>query len=425
MTTTSGSPAPPRIRRIQFLSLSLLVLSGAINYVDRATLAVANTSIVKDMGLTLGQMGLLLSAFSWSYALAQLPAGALADRLGARRLLGFGLIAWSLAQGAAGFVQTFFQFVVARILLGIGEAPQFPSAARVVSNWYPPAQRGAPTGVFNAASPLGSALAPLILTQALLVLDWRWLFILTGLAGFFAAALWFALYRDPADLPLTEEERAYLAEDGAKRETETVTFAAWAALFSHRATWGMMLGFFGSVYLNWVYLTWLPAYLVNERHMSLASSGLMASIPFFCGFVGCLVAGWLSDQISQRSASPVLGRRRAVALAMFGMAAFTVPAALAESNAFAVFCISVVIFLANAASACSWALATAVAPPNRVASLGSLQNFGGFLGGALAPIITGFIAQTHGFAPALLVGAGFAFLGALSYLFLVRAPIKA
>jgi MFS family permease len=225
---------------------------------------------------------------------------------------------------------------------------------------------------------------------------------------------------------LDANERAFLFL-GAKAEVfdEVLTFRAWKGLFAHRATWGMIFGFFGSVYLNWVYLTWLPAYLVNERHMTLAASGFFASIPFFCGFGGCLAAGWLSDQASRMSATPVLGRRLAVALAMFGMAGFTVLGALAESNGFAIVCISIVIFLANAASACSWALATAVAPPNRVASLGSLQNFGGFVGGALAPVVTGFIAQAHSFAPALFVGAALACLGALSYLFLVRAPIEA
>jgi len=110
-------------------------------------------------------------------------------------------------------------------------------------------------------------------------------------------------------------------------------------------------------------------------------------------------------------------------LAMLGMAAFTVPAALVQSNALALICISIVIFLANAASACSWALATAAAPANRVASLGSMQNFGGFIGGSLAPIMTGFIAQATSFVPALLTGAFIAFAGALCYWFLVRAPI--
>ena len=117
------------------------------------------------------------------------------------------------------------------------------------------------------------------------------------------------------------------------------------------------------------------------------------------------------------------GRRNAVVVATLGMVAFTIPAALAESNVVAVACISIVIFLANASSACAWSLATVVAPPSGVGSLGALQNFGGFLGGALAPVLTGYIAQTWSFVPALLTGAGMAFLGAMSYLFLVVRPI--
>lgn len=417
--------APPRVRRAQFVSLALLILTGVINYMDRGTLAVANQSIAKELGLSLGQMGLLLSAFSWSYALAQLPTGGLVDRIGPRRFLGCGLIVWSIAQALGGVVSNFGQFIAARIGLGIGEAPQFPSAARVVSNWFPLKQRGTPTGIFNSASPLGTALAPLILTQLIIYLDWRWMFILTGAIGILAALIWFIFYRDPADLDLTAEERAYLQGDAEEQPKAKVTLQDWLGLFSYRSTWGMILGYFGSVYLNWVYLSWLPAYLTHDRHMSLARTGVMASVPFFCGFLGCLLAGWLSDQVTKRTTdSPVKGRRIPVVVAMLGMAAFTVPAALAESNTVAIVCISVVIFLANAASACSWALATAVAPSNRIASLGSLQNFGGFIGGALAPIATGFIAQSFSFVPALLTGAAIAFCGAMSYLFLVTRPIS-
>jgi sugar phosphate permease len=423
-TRATDTPAPARIRRAQAISLALLILTGVINYMDRGTLAVANRSIASELGLSLGQMGLLLSAFSWSYALAQLPTGGLVDRIGPRRLLGTGLILWSVAQAAGGLVSSFGQFIAARICLGIGEAPQFPSAARVVGNWYPLHRRGTPTGIFNSASPLGTALAPLILTQMILLLDWRWMFILTGAIGIIAAIIWFCLYRDPQDLPLSAEERSYLQGQATEPVRARVTVRDWLDLFSYRATWGMILGFFGSVYLNWVYLTWLPAYLTTERHMSLARTGVMASVPFFCGFLGCLVAGWLSDQVTKRTVgAPVTGRRIPVIVCMLGMAAFTVPAALAESNTIAIACISVVIFLANAASACSWALATAVAPSNRIASLGALQNFGGFIGGALAPIATGFIAQSFSFVPALLTGAVIAFGGAMSYLFLVTRSI--
>jgi MFS family permease len=185
----------------------------------------------------------------------------------------------------------------------------------------------------------------------------------------------------------------------------------------------MLLGFFGSVYLNWVFLTWLPGYLRTERHMDVAYVGVAATIPFLCGFAGALTAGWASDQITKRAASTVTGRRTAVVLAMLGMVAFTIPAALVESNTAAIACISIVIFLANAASACSWSLATAVAPRSRVASLGAIQNFGGFVGGALAPIFTGYIAQSWSFVPALLTGAAIAFAGAMAYQFLVLAPI--
>lgn len=146
--------APPGIRRGQRIALALLMVSGIVNYLDRGTLAVASSAIRADLGLSLSQMGLLLSAFSWSYALCQFPVGGLVDRIGPRRLLGVGLIVWSIAQAAGGMVSTFGWFIVARIVLGIGEAPQFPSAARVVSNWFPLRARGTPTGIFNAASPL-------------------------------------------------------------------------------------------------------------------------------------------------------------------------------------------------------------------------------------------------------------------------------
>jgi sugar phosphate permease len=424
MTTLSAHQAPsPRMRRGQILALVLLVVCGVINYLDRATLAVANEFIRADLGLSLGQMGLLLSAFSWSYALCQMPVGALVDKIGPRWLLGIGLVLWSLAPAAGGLAATFGWFLIARIALGIGEAPQFPAAARVVSNWFPLRARGAPTGIYNSASPLGVALAPLLLAPLIAATSWHWAFYVTGAMGLVAAVAWVGLYRDPVRAALTAEEVAYLDQGSEAKPLPPATFATWSALFQHRETWGMMLGFFGSVYLNWVYLTWLPGYLRTERHMDLAVAGLAASVPFFCGFAGALVAGWASDRVSRGAVSQVAARRNAVVVAMLGMVAFTIPAALVQSNVLALACISVVIFLANASSACAWSLATVTAPPSRIASLGAIQNFGGFLGGALAPVLTGYIAQTWSFVPALLTGAGIAFLGAMAYAFLVVKPI--
>jgi sugar phosphate permease len=165
--------APQRIRRFQTISLVLLVVCGTINYLDRGALSVANPAIRADLGVSIGQMGLLLSAFAWSYALAQLPVGGLVDRAGPRVLLCIGMTLWSLAQAAGGLVASFSQFIWARVFLGIGEAPQYPTSARVVSNWFAVSDRGVPTGVFNAASPLGTALAPPLLTLLMLAFNWR------------------------------------------------------------------------------------------------------------------------------------------------------------------------------------------------------------------------------------------------------------
>ena len=138
-----------RIKRIQRTALTLLVLAGCVNYVDRAALSIGNVLIRHDLGLSVADMGLLLSAFLWAYAFAQLPAGGMVDRFGPRRLLTGALALWSLAQALAGLVTGFGQFVVVRAVLGLGEAPQFPSSARVVRDWFGGRDRGTATGIWN------------------------------------------------------------------------------------------------------------------------------------------------------------------------------------------------------------------------------------------------------------------------------------
>ncbi|WP_443751325.1 MFS transporter [Asticcacaulis solisilvae] len=411
------------LTQVQRLSLLLLVVTGVLNYLDRSALSVTNAAIRQDMGLSLGHMGLLLSAFSWSYALAQLPIGGLIDRYRPRLMLTFGIVFWSVAQALCGRVNSLASFLGARILLGIGESPQFPTAARVVSDWFPLEKRGFPTGVFNSASPLGTAIAPPVLSLMLVTWGWRAVFVALGIAGLFVAVLWWSAYRNPDQVRLSDEARAVIArpEPAPKASGGLKT---WGRLFRHGTTWGMIFGFFGSVYLNWLYLTWLPNYLQMARGMDTIHSGFAAFVPFFCGFIGCLVAGGLSDRLVRLTGSTVKGRKYLTIGAMFGMAAFTVPAALVHSNLLALICISAVIFLANVASTGSWALVSAVAPPQQVASLGAVQNFGGYIGGALAPVVTGYIVQwTGSFVPALLVGAAAASLSALVYLFGVRKPI--
>ena len=295
--------ASPKVRGIQRTALAMLVLSGSINTIDRAALSVANPLIREDMHLSIAQMGLLLSAFLWAYAFAQLPTGALIDRLGPRRLLAIGLAVWSTAQLVCGLVTSAAQFAVARVLLGIGEAPNFPAGGRVVRDWFHLRQRGMATGVFNSASYIGTGIAAPLLTLLMLSFGWRWMFAIMGVLGLGAAVLWYALYRDPDQMALTAEENRYRTAGDAPEKAGKVTFAEWRALFRCRTTWGMILGYFGIIYVNWLFNAWLPGYLEMARHMSIRMTGLVAAVPYAFAVAGSLSGGWLADKLMARGRS--------------------------------------------------------------------------------------------------------------------------
>ncbi|MGI4946481.1 MAG: MFS transporter [Janthinobacterium lividum] len=416
----------PRVRSIQRTALAMLVLAGVVNYIDRATLAVANPLIRDELHLSIADMGYLLSAFLWAYAFAQLPTGAMVDKLGPRLLLTLGLSLWSFAQLLGGLVHSFGQFFAARVLLGVGEAPQFPTGARVARDWFNPRDRGLATGIFNCASTLGTAIAVPLLTALMLGFGWRWMFGVMGIAGLLVAALWYAVYRNPEQVGLTAEENLYRTQGDPPGQRTRVTFAEWKQLFRFRTTWGMIGGYFGCIYLTWIYTAWLPGYLEIQRHMSVKGTGIYASIPFAWGVVGGVLGGYLADVLVRRGVSPMNSRKYPAAVALLGTAVCTVAAAYVESNALAIAFISASLFLVYVTSTCAWALSSVGAPTNCTASIGAMQNFGGYLGGALAPTVTGLIVQNTGsFVPALVVGAVIGVASAASYAFVVKDPITA
>jgi sugar phosphate permease len=418
--------ATARLKSVQRVALALLVVAGVVNYIDRATLAVANPLIREELGLSIADMGYLLSAFLWAYAFSQLPTGAMVDRLGPRILLTMGLTLWSLAQLLGGLVRNFGEFFGARILLGIGEAPQFPTGARVVRDWFNQRDRGLATGVFNCASSLGTAIAVPLLTYLMLSFGWRAMFVIMGIAGLIVSALWYALYRNPGDLALTPQENAYRTQGDPPGQRTKVTFREWKLLFRFRTTWGMIFGYFGCIYLTWIYTAWLPGYLEIERHMSVKYTGWAAAVPFACGVVGGVLGGYIADILVRRGVEPLKSRRYPAAIALLGTAICTVAAAYVSSNALAIAFISISLFLVYVTSTCAWALSSVAVPTNCTASIGAVQNFGGYLGGALAPTVTGLIVQhTGSFVPALVVGSLIGAVSAGCYLFVVDQPITA
>ena len=415
----------PRLKRIQWVAVTFLMLAGIVNYLDRSTLSIANHSVSGELGLSASQMGLLLSAFSFSYAFSQLPMGALLDRFGARLMLGVGMLVWSIAQLFGGFVQTLQQFLVARIFLGIGEAPQFPAGAKVVSEWYSLRERGRPTGIFTTSSTIGPALAPPILTGLLLAFGWRWMFIVMGVMGIAVAIGWYLVYRNRSEVALDSEETIHLTEEEPQARAERrMTAAEWRGLFSSRTTWGMIFGFMGVIYMVWLYLTWLPAYLEHERHLSIAKTGWIVSIPYLFGTLGMLSSGFVADGLMARGIAPIRSRKWPICTGLIFAAVFTVPAAYTPNTTLAIVYLSLAMYFINMASGGAWALVSVAAPRHLVASLGSIQNFGGYFGGSFAPFITGVVVdQTHSFVDAFLISAGVSFAAALVYMFVVRAPI--
>ena len=416
----------PKLKKIQWVALTFLMLAGIVNYLDRSTLSIANHSISEEMGLNASQMGLLLSAFSIAYAFSQLPIGALLDKFGARAMLGLGMLVWSFAQLTGGLVNTLQQFLVARVFLGLGEAPQFPAGAKVVSEWFAVRERGGPTGIFVASSTIGPALAPPILTILMLSFGWRTMFIIMGVLGVAVALGWYAFYRNRNEVELTSSELLYLAEgDSGSDVVQKLSFPEWKNLFRHRTTWGMLFGFMGVIYMVWLYLTWLPAYLEHERHMSIARTGWVVSIPYIFGTLGMVSSGYIADWLMARGMAPMNSRKWPICVGLIGAACFTIPAAYTPSTVMAIVYISAAMAFVNMASGGAWALVSVAIPRHMVASLGSMQNFGGYLGGSLAPFITGVVVdQTHSFVNALLISAAVAFAAALVYMFVVIHPIE-
>jgi MFS family permease len=451
------------LRRHQAITLSLLFLAGVVNFLDRASLSIANTTVRAEMHLNATQMGWLLSAFSFAYGFAQLPLIGLLDRVGTRYVLGGGLTLWSAAQMLTGLVRTLPVFLFLRVLLGIGEAPFYPSGIRSTREWFSSATRGRATAVMSSSSTFGMSVAPPLLTAIMLAVGWRAMFLLLGASGLVVAALWIAFHRARQDTSFAEAEDpagaasanttsakiltttatttsanmiatanvSFRAERSAAEESphfdRTTTDAepttntqsresAWRALLRQRAVWGMMLGWGGINYTVWLYLAWLPAYLQDQRHLSLATSGWVAALPFLAGAVGMLSSGALSDALARRGLPLTTIHRRNLVLGMIASAAGTFFVAHSHSTTEAVAGISAALFFIHFAGTSGWGYVQAISPLRYVASLGALQNFFSFMIASAAPVLTGWLLdRTHSFTLALGLCSAITLLGALCY----------
>ncbi|MFM2476417.1 MFS transporter [Celerinatantimonas sp. MCCC 1A17872] len=417
-----------RIKKLQIVFLTLIFLGGIINFLDRGSLSVANEAIRSDLGLSATQFGLLLSAFSLSYGIFQLPSGLLLDKIGPRVILGGGLLIWSVMQAMAGVVNNFSHFIMLRIGLGVGEAPFMPCGVKVINDWFSAKERGIPVGIFNSSTTIGQAFAPPILVALMLAFGWRIMFVIIGVAGIVISVCWLVWYKNRATYPLTQSEEEYLdGEDktDSHEKAKGLAFKEWLGLFKYRSVWGMILGFSGVNYTAWLYLSWLPGYLQSARGLSLSSTGMIAGIPFLCGSIGMLVNGFLSDKLAQKGYSLIKTRKSFICLGLVISAFFTLLVVQAQTTALAVTFISLALFFIHFAGTSAWGLVQVMTPSKMVASVSSIQNFGSFIFASIAPVLTGWVVDTtHSFNLALVICSCVTFAGALCYFFVVKNPIS-
>jgi sugar phosphate permease len=402
----------------------VLTLAGVVNYIDRGSLAIANTTIRADLGISATRMGVLLSIFSLSYALSQLPMGILLDRFGERKVLGAGIFLWSATQTMTGLIGGFASFAAARIGLGVGESPYVVGSVKTVNDWFDVRDRATPTGIFNSGTAFGQAMAPPLLTMAMLAFGWRGMFMLIGAPGLLLAVVWYVFYRDRNTVPLNDAEKAYLEDSGPRSTQGRISFRQWLGLFRLRTMWGMMLGFGGINYTAWLYMSWMPNYLEAAHHISIKATGAIAVIPFFCGGVGMFTGGVIGDFLVRRGMPPITAHRRILVTGMTcsGLSTLLVPHIPGATGAACG--IGMALFFIYVAGVSGWGLVQSMAPAAMVASVGTIQNFGSFVCASFAPIVTGWLLdRTHSFDLTLAICSMVTMLGALSYVFIVKDPI--
>ncbi|NML32330.1 MFS transporter [Paraburkholderia antibiotica] len=407
------------MKKMRWVVIFLCFLAIAVNYVDRANLAVAAPQIEKALGIGPAEMGFILSGFFWTYALMQMPFGWFVDRVGARIALPLAVGWWSLFTAATAVTTSVAGMFGCRLLLGVGEAGAYPSCTKLVSQWFKPQERAIATSIFDSGSRVGSALSIPVVALIIGTLGWQAAFILTGLLGAVWIVGWLVIYRHPTEDAMGgAQDAASVANAHAQTDGEKVT---WASLFRHRTLWGMMLGFFCLNFVIYFFITWFPSYLVQTRGFSLKSLGTLGMIPALIAIPGGWLGGYVSDALFRRGWSLTAARKTCMVGGMLLSSVITLSAF--TENVYLMLAFFGIAYGSLAFAAASiWSLPCDVAPtPRHVASIGGIQNFASNLAGIVITTFTGMmVAMTKGsFTIPLVVAGGFCFLGAFSYLVIV------
>jgi MFS transporter, ACS family, D-galactonate transporter len=412
-----AAPVPRR----RWVIACVLGLGVLINYFDRVNISVSKDALHAAFGVTTVQFGYLLGAYSWTYAALQLPCGVLLDRFGVKFVGRISTLLWSVASFGAAAATGVGSFFVARLVLGVGEAPTFPANAKAIGYWFPGRERSLATAIFDAAAKFGPAAGVPLIGLLLIHFGWRWSFSATGILSFLYFLLFYSLYRNPSeDKSLSTTEHEFILRGGAQTEghAKIKQSSSIAYLLRQRKVQGLVLGYASYNYTFYLLLTWLPSYLSSALHVNLLHSVLYSSVPWlFATFTDLLIGGWLVNALIHRGRDDSLVRQ----IVLVGGTAFglgILGAAHAHTPASALFWISVSIGGLSAAAPVGWSIPSLIAPEGSVGTLGGILNFGNQLSAIVAPIVTGYVvAATHEFAWAFVVATTFLLAGIAGYVF--------
>ncbi len=387
--------------------IALLALSALINYIDRGNLSIAAPLLKGELGLTFSQLGILLSSFFWTYSLFLPVSGWLADRFDAKWVMAFGFFLWSGATAVTGGLHAFGALLAARLMLGMGESVAYPCYARTLVRHVPEVGRGFANALIAAGVGCGPALGTFFGGTLMARYGWRPFFIVLGIVSMAWLIPWF-LWVPRAGTAISHVEKG----------------SDWfLKLVRQRSLWGTCGGLFGANYVLYFEITWLPTYLVHERHLSLGTMAKIGGVGYLCYSAGAVLFGWLSDRWIAAGGTPTLVRKTFAGIGAGSAGLLLLGCALAGPTA------SVILLLLafGAGGMCGsniWAITQTIAGPKMAGRWAGLQNLLGNLAGIIAPAVTGFVIDYTGrFIVAFVIMAVVAMLAALSYFFVI-GPVK-
>ena len=418
-----------RETRIRYLIIGILFAVSCFSFADRSALSQAVAAMPKEMNLNPQRMGYLLFGFGWAYALGQLPSGGLLDRFGSKRVYGIAIILWStfaFLTGCAGYVSASLAFTtifILRILSGLAQSPVFPGNGRIVAAWFPTAERGRASAIFNSSQYFALPIFAPIFGGLLHHYGWQSCFWFMGAIGALFTVLWFTNIYGVKDHPRISQAEVETIERGgglvntdanASAKKNTLTWATVKMLLSYRMLVGIYIGQYCITTLTWFFLTWFPLYLAQERHMSVLKVGFAAAVPGLCGGFGGILGGFISDGLLRRGHSLSFSRKLPI---MAGMAlSMTIIACNYASSQSIMLLFMSISFFGKGIGALGWTVISDTSPRGMVGMNGALFNLCGNLAGVTTPLIIGYIVQkTHSYNGALVFVAGIAFCAIVSY----------